>query len=86
MKREPKGRRSGRWVALCPAICMTSRNSHKKAQKGTKTKAKLPTGAVFWSAGLLPRIVAPGIPQAPALWVGLDCLSLAPNPLLSDSK
>ncbi len=71
-----------------------ARNSHKKAQRGTKREARAYAGTAFWSAGLLPRIVAPGIMQAPALPVisreavpaGLDGGSPTPHPYLLDSK
>ncbi len=33
-----------------------ARNSHKKAQKDTKTETRAHAGTAFWTAGFLPRI------------------------------
>ncbi len=57
----------GMLSALRSAGCRTRRDSHKKAQKGTKRERITEQGPVFWSAGLLPRILTFGKLQAAKL-------------------
>ncbi len=46
--------------AATAAVCKTLRESHKKAQKGTKRQNMQPAGSAGGSAGLLPRFVTSG--------------------------